>query len=69
MAVRMIPSDVLDESRLKADEWMESSASKPRSLVGAAVILALWTLVAAAFAFWLVGSPAPEVVAFKPALV
>jgi uncharacterized membrane protein YkvA (DUF1232 family) len=54
LAVRMIPQDVLDASRLKADEWLESAAAKPRSLVGAVAIVALWLLLAAGFSVWLV---------------
>jgi uncharacterized membrane protein YkvA (DUF1232 family) len=56
MAVRMIPTDVLNESRIKADAWMDSSASKPRSIVGAVIIVVLWLLVAVVLARWLMGS-------------
>lgn len=48
LAVRLIPPHVLDECRIESDRWMQRGESKPRSYVGAAVIVALWC----AFTYW-----------------
>ena len=44
LAVRMLPREVLDDSRMKADRWLADKGEKPRSHVGAVVIVALWVL-------------------------
>ena len=50
--VRMIPAEVLDDARLRA----EQASEKPRSVWGALIVIAVWMLVAALFA-WLVVWP------------
>ncbi len=45
-----IVAGVLDQCRRQGDEWMRQSGARPRSLWGAAVILAIWT--AAGWALW-----------------
>ena len=52
MTVRMLPPGVLSESRLKAEQWMAEQGAKPRSLAGAAVIVAIWTVVAVMLLLW-----------------
>lgn len=52
IAVRMIPEDVLAESRKRADEWLASAAARPRSLAGAIAIVALWVVCGATLALW-----------------
>lgn len=52
VAVRMIPADVLAESREKADEWLASAAARPRSLAGAIAIVVLWVVCGAMLALW-----------------
>jgi len=44
LAVKMIPSDILAESRQKAEEVM--STGKPTNWAAAAVIIAIWLLLA-----------------------
>ena len=46
LAVRMLPCDVLEDCRNRADRWMAEASEKPRSYVGAVVIVAIWVLVA-----------------------
>jgi uncharacterized membrane protein YkvA (DUF1232 family) len=50
LAIRMIPPQLLEASRVKADEWIASGQDKPRSRVGAVVIVVLW--IAAAVGCW-----------------
>ena len=51
LAVRMLPPSVLAESRVRADAWMAVEGKKPRSYVGAALIVFAWLAMAAA-AYW-----------------
>lgn len=52
LAVRMIPAEVLAESRRQADAWLASAAARPRSLAGAIAIVVLWVVCGAMLAFW-----------------
>lgn len=52
--VRMLPADVLAESRAKAEEWMTASAAKPRSIAGAIGIVVIWLVVGAVLSMWMV---------------
>lgn len=56
LAVRMLPPEVVASSRLEADRWMREQATKPRSLLGAALIIALWLVALALCWHWLTGS-------------
>ena len=47
LAVRMLPAEVVDASRLQADDWLETRQAQPRSYMGAAVIILLWLGIAA----------------------
>lgn len=44
IAVRLIPANVLDESRSKAAEWMASEGKKPRSNWGILFVAVVWVL-------------------------
>lgn len=57
LTLRMLPPDVLLECRVQAEEWMNTAKDKPKSVVGAALILVVWLAVAAGFAWWFYGSP------------
>ena len=46
LAVRMLPRDVLDDWREKANRWIAENGRRPRSYIGAAAILALWLVLA-----------------------
>ena len=51
LAVRLIPAEVLAESRVRA----VTLAEKPVSRLGAALIVGVWLLLAALFGVWLWG--------------
>jgi uncharacterized membrane protein YkvA (DUF1232 family) len=48
--LRLIPEQVLSDCRIKADEWLASGNAKPRSVLGTAIVVLIWTMVA----LWLV---------------
>jgi len=48
LAVRLIPADLMSDFRRQADE----RAGRPRSAVGATVIILIWLLGLAALGFW-----------------
>lgn len=56
LAVRALPPDVVASSRVEADRWMREQGEKPRSLLGAALIIALWLAAIALCWRWLTGS-------------
>lgn len=51
LALKMIPPEVMDECRAKAQQ--EMSGNKPVNWVAAGVIAVLWLLTAACVAWWL----------------
>jgi uncharacterized membrane protein YkvA (DUF1232 family) len=53
LAVRLLPEQVVNSCRRQADEWFNERKGKPRSYVGAAVILLIWLAVAYALWRWL----------------
>lgn len=52
LTIKLLPSDVLLECRGQAEAWMSARKAKPRSWVGAVLIVALWLAVGVA-AWWL----------------
>ena len=54
LAIRLLPPDVLADCRSQADEWMQTTGSKPSSRAGAILIVLLWLTVGAALWIWLV---------------
>lgn len=53
LAIKLLPPDVLRECRNQADAWIQAKREKPRSRVGAVVIVALWVAVVTAVGYWL----------------
>ncbi|WP_312429827.1 YkvA family protein [Achromobacter sp.] len=52
-AIKLLPPDVVSDCRIRAEEWMRETGSKPRSLVGAILIVAVWAgATAAAWVWW-----------------
>lgn len=49
LAIKLVPPQVLDECRQVGDVWIEKNGSKPRSYVGAVIIVIIWIL----FMWWL----------------
>ncbi len=54
LAVRLLPPQVLAESRLRADSWMAEEGKRPSSYVGAVAVVIIWLLVAHAAWRWFV---------------
>lgn len=53
VAVKLLPSSVIVDSRFKADDWMQRHGRKPVSRVGAAVIISMWlTVMVSAWVWW-----------------
>ena len=42
LALKMVPIDVLKQSREQAVEWINSNQSKPKSYVGMLIVLVIW---------------------------
>ncbi len=56
LTVRLLPDEVVAESREKAERWIAEQGSKPRSVVGALAIVLVWLLVAAMVSLWAVSA-------------
>jgi uncharacterized membrane protein YkvA (DUF1232 family) len=52
LAVRLLPAAVLEDSRARAERWMAERGTKPRSIAGAMVIVAVWVAAAALTGYW-----------------
>ncbi len=53
LAVRLLPSHVLASCREQANDWMSRQGSKPKSYIGAAIVVVLWAVVAYLFWRWI----------------
>ena len=42
LALKLVPIDVLKQSREQAVEWINSNQSKPKSYVGLLIVLVIW---------------------------
>ena len=52
LVLKLVPADVLAESRAQAARWLDERRPRPRSYLGAAFIVALW-LAALSALLWL----------------
>lgn len=52
LSIKLLPADVLMESRSQADDWITAKYSKPTSTVGAVLIVSLWFIVSYAAWVW-----------------
>lgn len=50
LAIKLLPAEIVDENRARADARMAEGGRKPRSYTGAAMIAIVW--LAAAYAAW-----------------
>ncbi|ROZ74344.1 YkvA family protein [Ramlibacter sp. WS9] len=48
LAIRLMPPALMQENRLRADEWLQQGKEKPRSVIGAVAIVVVWLAVSAA---------------------
>lgn len=53
LTIRMLPEEVLRDSRMKAEQHIAQAGAKPRSRAGAVGIVVLWLAFAAALGAWL----------------
>jgi uncharacterized membrane protein YkvA (DUF1232 family) len=44
IVLKLVPDDVMNECRAQAAQWLAQRQPKPRSYVGAAIIVAIWLL-------------------------
>lgn len=56
LAVRMLPPLVVTLCRKQANEWIAARGAKPKSYLGAIVVVALWCIVAYFVWRWVVAS-------------
>lgn len=52
LTIKLLPSDVISDCRQRADEWMREKGAKPRSVLGAILIVAAWAACAAVAWLW-----------------
>jgi len=44
IAIKLIPKPIIQESRIKADEWIIKKQSKPKSYLGYLMVIIIWLL-------------------------
>ncbi|MDE2300508.1 MAG: DUF1232 domain-containing protein [Burkholderiales bacterium] len=50
VAIRLLPADVLDECRARAEDWIARAGARPKSVWGAVFVVSVW--VGALLAMW-----------------
>lgn len=50
LMIRYMPAVVLLESRARADDWIAAGKTRPRSLLGAVIVILIWVMIA----WWLI---------------
>nr|WP_315228042.1 YkvA family protein [uncultured Albidiferax sp.] len=53
LAIRLLPPEVLAQCRGQADAWMLAQKAKPRSWLGAVLIVTVWIVLGAAAWWWM----------------
>ena len=57
LALKLTPTDVMNQAREQAVEWINSNQSKPKSYVGLLIVLVIWlfclAIVANQFSLWI----------------
>jgi len=53
LAIRLLPPEVLAECRAQAEAWMAAQGARPRSRMGAVLVIGVWIAVAVALWHWL----------------
>ncbi|WP_251973724.1 YkvA family protein [Sphaerotilus microaerophilus] len=54
LALRLLPPEVITESRRQAEAWLERHEARPRSWAGAIGIGLIWLVVAVGLSLWVV---------------
>ena len=44
IAIRLIPNTIIQESRVKAEEWIIKNQSRPKSYLGIPIVVLVWLL-------------------------
>jgi uncharacterized membrane protein YkvA (DUF1232 family) len=57
LTARLLPPQVLADSRHQAEQWMAAQHRKPRSWVGGAVVVLIWMAAAVLVGWWALGQP------------
>ena len=52
LAIRLTPPALMQENRLRADEWLQQGQDQPRSVAGAVAIVVVWLAASAALWYW-----------------
>jgi len=52
LAIRLLPSAVVEASRLRADAWMEEHHAIPKSNVGIFLVVAIWVALLCLLWYW-----------------
>ncbi|WPB59471.1 YkvA family protein [Xylophilus sp. GOD-11R] len=52
LAIRLVPPAVIAHCRASADQWLREAGRKPRSVVGACLVVGSWLATAAALCWW-----------------
>lgn len=53
LAIRLVPPEVLAECRAQVDAWMSAQGARPRSRMGAVLVVVVWIAIAVALWHWL----------------
>ena len=57
LALKLIPTDLMNQARDQAVEWINSNQSKPKSYVGLLIVLVIWmfclAIVVKQFSLWI----------------
>ncbi len=55
LVIKLVPAEVLAQSRAKATEWLAAGERTPRSRLGAAIVICVWVILL----WWLIAVFAP----------
>lgn len=55
LAVRCVPAPVLSECRARAAAWMEGRGARPKSFMGAVLVVVVWLVAGLALWRWVIG--------------
>jgi uncharacterized membrane protein YkvA (DUF1232 family) len=56
LVIKLVPEEVLTQSRAKAQEWLAAGQRAPRSRTGAVIVIAVWVVIL----WWLIAVFAPS---------